>query len=75
MKNKQTGRMIYLPRVVLEEMMDIKREDNIQSNSEAFRKMTQYTRVGREANRIMNFDWSKKSMLPEISFKKFKRKL
>ena len=75
MTKKQTGRMIYLPQVVLDEMVDIKREDNIFSNSEAFKKMIQYARVGREANRIMNLDWSKKSNLPEIYFKKFKRRL
>lgn len=67
------GRMIYLPKQAIDEMEDIKREDNIFSSSEAFRKMVQYAEVGRELQRLKNLDWSRKKVLEEQEKSKRKK--
>lgn len=56
------GGMVYIPTVIIDEIEDIRREDRIESKSEAFKLMTKYARVGREVNRLkkLNYDWSKK---------------
>lgn len=55
--------MVYIPPVIIDELEDIRREDQIDSRVEAFRKLAKYSRVGREAKRLVNFgnDWSKKN--------------
>lgn len=50
---------MWIPAVVLDEIEDIRREDDIHSHAEAMRKMVKYTRVGRETKRIMTLDFSK----------------
>ena len=54
------GRNKYVPSVVIEELGDIRREDDLVGEAEAFKKMVKYSQVGREANRLMRLDWSKK---------------
>lgn len=51
-----TGRNKYLPKIVIEEIDDIKLEHHIKSDSDAMTKMVDYTRVGRELERISRFD-------------------
>lgn len=65
MVNKK-GRMKYCPPSVIDEIEDIKREDELFGDSEAFRKMVKYARVGREAQRMIKLDWSKSKSLPRV---------
>lgn len=53
-------RMMWIPGNVIAEIEDIKRENNIKSNSEALRSMVKYTQVGREAERLYTFNWSRR---------------
>ncbi len=48
----QKGRMIYVPPIVLDELVEIKQECEIGKNSKAFDEMVKYSRVGREAKKI-----------------------
>ena len=68
----ERGRIKYLPKIVITEMEDIKREDELSMDCEAFRKMVQYARVGREARRLTTFgyNWKKKAALPPVFPKK-----
>lgn len=45
---KKTGRMTYVPRIVLDEIDSIKKSENIEIGSEAFRKLIGYARIGKE---------------------------
>lgn len=56
---KKKGRIKYCPYVVIDEIEDIKREDEISIDAEAMRKLVKYARVGRESKRMMSLDWSK----------------
>ena len=60
---------MYIPPVVIDEIKDLKREDEIHANSEAFRKMVKYTRVGREVKRLAKFDFRKS--VPRIPVENF----
>lgn len=60
------GRMKWMPAVVIDELEDIKREDDLIADAEACRKLVKYARVGREAQRMMRLDWSKKKSLPKV---------
>ena len=70
------GKNKYLPKVAIIELNDIKREDKLQSDSDAFREMVRYTRVGREVKRLTNFNynWNQKATLPKINKPKPGRK-
>ena len=73
------GRIKYIPKIMLIELEDIKREDEISMDCEAFRKMVKYARLGRETRRFTDFgyDWSRKAQLPpimDIKPKKIKKK-
>jgi hypothetical protein len=54
------GRNTYIPKSVLDETEDIKLELNINKQSKAFEKLVSYAKVGREAERILTFNWRKK---------------
>jgi len=54
------GNLNYVPRVVIDEYEDIMREKEIRKKHEGYRKMVEYCRVGREVERIVKLDWSKK---------------
>ena len=65
---------MWIPAVVIDEVLDIKREDGIKTSADALRKMIKYTRVGREAKRIIAFDFSKsKPQLPIEAYKRRRR--
>lgn len=60
------GRMIYVPPLVLLEVEDIRKRDNIDTNAEAFNVFTNYARIGRAVQKIINLDFTSTSMLPSI---------
>jgi hypothetical protein len=49
----------YVPPSLIDEINDIKREDDIFSQAEAMRKLVKYAQVGREAQRLIRLDWSR----------------
>ena len=65
MANKK-GRMIYVPPVIIDEVQDIQREDDIESRPEAFRHLVKYARVGREIKRVAKLDFSKSIKRPPV---------
>lgn len=44
--------MKYVPTVIIEELENIKADHGLEVEVEAFKKMAQYARVGREVERI-----------------------
>jgi len=63
------GTMKWLPESVIDEIQDIKREKRINKDSDALRKMVEYTRTGREVERLIKLDFSKaKKRKPLKSF-------
>ena len=60
------GRVMYIPPVVLDEVEDIRREDELDKNSEAFRKLIKYARVGRETKRLANLKFGKSVPRPPV---------
>ena len=67
------GRMVYVPSIVIDEIEDIKQEEDIIIGSEAFRKLVKHARIGREVDRLRRLDFRKKPLID--SFKKKKRGL
>ena len=49
------GRMMYVPRLVIEEVDDLQAEHHTEKRVDAFEKMADYARVGRELERVVNF--------------------
>ena len=47
-----TGRMRYLPKLVIDEIEDIKLENNINDNGWAMKELVKYSRVGREVEKL-----------------------
>lgn len=60
------GRKIWCPSSVIDELEDIKREDLVKENTEAFRKFVGYARVGREINRLRTLNWKRFQPLPTL---------
>ena len=54
------GRNKYVPAVVITELDDLKMEHNIKQDCVAMDKMVEYTRVGRQLERIMSLNFSHK---------------
>lgn len=54
------GKNKYLPKIVIEEIEDLKVEHGIVGDSRAMEKMIEYTRVGREVERITKFKFRHK---------------
>ena len=54
------GRMKYIPAVIIDELEDLKLEKGLESDSEAFGEIANYSQVGREVERIKNFKFSHK---------------
>ena len=69
MERTKRGRILWVPPVVIDEINDIIREDDLVSRAEAFRKLVKYTRVGREAKRLTRFDFSK--AMPRIPVEEY----
>lgn len=53
------GKNQYVPFIVIDELADIKREDSLNANAEAYRKLVKYARVGREVKRIATLDFTR----------------
>lgn len=47
------GRITYVPPSVFDELDQIREEDNLEHNADAFKEMAKYSRVGREAKKIL----------------------
>lgn len=47
--------MKYVPKIVFDELDDIKLEDNLFSDAEAFKKMTLYSKKGRDKGFLLRF--------------------
>lgn len=60
------GKVKYLPKIVIGEIEDIKAEHKV-SDGEALEKMAQYTRIGREVERIsrLDFRWKPTKIKPK----------
>lgn len=54
------GRIVYVPPIIIDEVDDIIREDELTTRADGFKELTKYARVGREANRLMKLDFTKK---------------
>lgn len=48
---------MYIPKIVIQELDDMKQEYNLPDRQEALRKMVEHTRVGREVERIVKLDF------------------
>lgn len=51
-----SGKNKWVPRIVIEELEDIKDEYRLESDQEAFKELTKHARVGREVKRIATLD-------------------
>lgn len=54
------GRNKYVPRIVIEEVVDIREEHKIKTDAEAMREMANYSQVGREVERMMKLNFKHK---------------
>jgi hypothetical protein len=63
---RKKGRTGWLPSMVLDELDDIKREEQLDNKGDAFKFMTKYCRMGREINRIRRFDFTGKAPQVDI---------
>ena len=54
------GRMVYIPPNLLDEAEDIMREKGLNKRTDAFKDLTKYAKVGREAERIYKLDFLKR---------------
>lgn len=52
------GTMKWVPAVVIDEVEDIKREENIFTDAEAFRQLVRHSRRGRSTARFMTLDFT-----------------
>lgn len=70
MGKSKKGRMMYVPPVVIDEIEDIMREDELHDsptpNADAMKLMTKYARTGRDVFRLGKLDFTKKRALPPI---------
>lgn len=58
---KKKGEMMYVPRIVIEELGSIQNENDISSRSVAFEKMVKHSRVGRVNKRMEGLNIFKSS--------------
>jgi len=66
MGKAKRGKSCYVPKIVIDDLHDLMREDEIKQKKEGFRMMAKYARVGREVNRMRKFDFGRKMNLPPI---------
>lgn len=64
---------MYLPGIIIDEAEDLRKEHGIISKSEAFKKLSDYARVGRELERMIKFDFSWKPTPRDIDEGKKKK--
>ena len=60
------GKMAWVPRIVLDEITGIKKENGIPKDADALKEMAKYSRVGREVERMSRF------YIPKVKKKKIK---
>ena len=60
--------MIYVPKSLIEELEDLKQENNLQQHRPgvALIELVKYARIGREAERLWHFDFTKKKGYKKI---------
>jgi len=56
-KNNGKGRHKWCPGSVIDEIEDIKKEEGLHRDADALNKMVKYSQVGREAKRLITFDF------------------
>lgn len=54
---KKKGRHKWCPASVIDEIEDIKQEEGLRKDADALHKMVKYSQVGREARRLITFDF------------------
>lgn len=72
MAHNKKGRMVYVPAVVIDEIEDILREDQINCKHKrvvGFYKLIDYARSGRELKRLRMLDFSK--AMPRVPIDKY----
>jgi hypothetical protein len=52
--------VVRVPRIVIDEIENIKAEEEVQNNQDAFCKMVKFSQVGREAKRIYTLDFRRR---------------
>lgn len=57
-----SGQIIYVPKIIIDEVEDIITEEGITSRTEGLNKLVRYARVGREMDRMKRFDFSHKPL-------------
>ena len=50
------GKMVYVPRLVFDELSEIMNEDGLNRRAEAFDKLTTYSKIGRKVQRKERLD-------------------
>ena len=50
---KKKGKILWVPATTINELTNIKKENNLHKDSDAFRRMEEFSRVGREARKMM----------------------
>jgi hypothetical protein len=70
------GKHTYIPPSVIDEVNDIIKEKKLMMQVQGMNEMVKYCRVGREVERLKNFDFSTRTLLPPVNTyptKKFKK--
>jgi hypothetical protein len=52
------GRIMWVPRIIIEQIEDLKENKIVKKNSEAFKKIAENARVGFEAEHIIHLDFA-----------------
>lgn len=50
MAQKKGGFVVYMPKIALEELKEIKTNFDLDSNAEAIKKMAKFSKIGRSKN-------------------------
>lgn len=61
MSNKM-GKRMYVPKNVVDELEQIKKKENLNKNVQAFNKILEHTRVGKEMEHMAGFWFGKKKV-------------
>ena len=55
--SRKRGRMVYVPPNIIEEAEKIQLAKDLPTRALAFDELVKYSQVGREAEKILSFDW------------------
>lgn len=61
---------MYVPPIIIDEIEDIRFEENILTKADAMRKLVEHSRCGREVQRLATLNWSRKR--PQKPIKTYK---